>query len=97
MLFRKKRVELIEAFQYDGDFKGADGKYYVPDWAAKALENGLLQFEDGELMAYTLSSGSTPLPIHVGCYIFRNKYCGLGFAFAKEFEDIYEPVSEGQQ
>lgn len=39
--YRKKPVE-IEAFQYDGDLKGSDGKYYVPEWAIEAFENGTL-------------------------------------------------------
>lgn len=29
--YRKKSV-VIEAFQYDGDLMGSDGKYYVPEW-----------------------------------------------------------------
>lgn len=35
--YRKKPV-VIEAFQYDGDLIGSDGKYYVPEWAVKAFE-----------------------------------------------------------
>ena len=41
--YRKKPV-VIEAFQYDGDLLGADGKYYVPDWAVKAFEDGMIHF-----------------------------------------------------
>ena len=41
--YRKKPVE-IEAFQYDGDLKGSDGKYCVPEWAVEAFENGKLMF-----------------------------------------------------
>lgn len=40
--YRKKPV-VIEAFQYDGDLKGKDG-YYVPDWAVKAFEDGVIHF-----------------------------------------------------
>ena len=49
MKYRKKPV-VIEAFKYDGDLKGADGKYYVPDWAVNAFENGIMHYdsEDGE-------------------------------------------------
>lgn len=46
MKYRKKPVE-IEAFQYDGDLKGADGKYYVPTWAVEAYENGTMHYGDG--------------------------------------------------
>lgn len=41
--YRKKPV-VIDAFQYDGDLMGSDGKYYVPDWAVKALEDGVIHF-----------------------------------------------------
>lgn len=92
MLFRKKRVELIEAFQYDGDFKDADGNYYVPDWAVKALENGLLQFEDGNLISYAPDSQKrSPLIIPVGWYIIRNEFDGLGFMSKGWFEDAFKP------
>ena len=47
--YRKKPVE-IEAFQYDGDLKGSDGNYYVPDWAVKAFEDGIMYYDslDGQ-------------------------------------------------
>lgn len=41
--YRKKPV-VIEAFQYDGDLRRFDEKYYVPDWAVKAFENGVIHF-----------------------------------------------------
>jgi hypothetical protein len=37
--YRKKPV-VIEAFQYDGDLMDRFGKYYVPDWAFDAIQNG---------------------------------------------------------
>lgn len=43
MKYRKKPVE-VEAFQYDGDLKGSDGNYYVPDWAVKEFEDGIMRF-----------------------------------------------------
>ncbi|MDR1410229.1 MAG: hypothetical protein LBJ12_08255 [Oscillospiraceae bacterium] len=36
--YKKLPVE-IEAFRYDGALKASDGRYYVPDWAAKAPNN----------------------------------------------------------
>ena len=42
--YRKKPVE-IEAFQYDGDLKGNNGEYYVPDWAVKAFEEGVMFYD----------------------------------------------------
>lgn len=43
MKYRKKPV-IIEAFQYDGDLKGSDGKYYVPEWMVRAVENGIAYY-----------------------------------------------------
>lgn len=43
MKYRKKPV-VIEAFQYDGDFKDSDGNFYVPEWAQKAFEGGIIRF-----------------------------------------------------
>lgn len=44
MKYKKKPVS-VEAFQFDGDLKGSDGKYYVPEWAVKAFEEGILYFD----------------------------------------------------
>ncbi|WP_185967688.1 hypothetical protein [Clostridium sp. HBUAS56010] len=45
MKYRKKPV-VIEAFRYDGDFIGRDGKYYIPDWAIDAHQKGILYFAE---------------------------------------------------
>ena len=90
MLFRKKRVELIEAFRYVGGFKDADGKCYVPNWAMKAFNDYGFSFIGGELVRYGCSE-----PVPVGCYIIRGTlHDSAYFMSAKEFEDMYEPVSE---
>lgn len=44
MKYIKKSI-IIEAFQYDGDLKGSNGEYYVPDWAVKAFENNILYYD----------------------------------------------------
>lgn len=41
--YRKKPV-VVEAFQYDGEFRDCDGKYCVPEWAEKALEDGTMYY-----------------------------------------------------
>lgn len=43
MKYRKKPV-VIEAFQYDGDLSDKNG-YYVPNWAAKAFESGIIYYD----------------------------------------------------
>ena len=52
--YRKKPV-VIEAFQYDGDLKGSDGKYYVPEWAVKAFEEKTMFFDGADLIAHQLN------------------------------------------
>lgn len=44
MKYRKKPV-IIEAFQYNGDLKGSDGQYYVPDWAVHAFEENVMYYD----------------------------------------------------
>lgn len=39
-------MKTADYFRYDGDLIGSDGKYYVPDWAAKAFEDGVLFYAD---------------------------------------------------
>lgn len=53
MKYRKKPV-VVEAFQFDGDFMNAKGKYYVPEWAVNAHKQGILFFKGPELYVKTL-------------------------------------------
>ena len=53
MKYKKKPV-VIEAFQYDGDLKSSNGKWYVPEWAVKAFENGVMFYDECELFIKTL-------------------------------------------
>lgn len=71
MKYRKKPV-IIEAFQFDGDLKGTDGKYYVPDWAVQALENGTMCFD-------SLDSDSPP------CELFINTLEGRHHASVDDY------------
>ncbi len=94
MKYRKKPV-VIEAFQYDGDLKGSDGKYYVPDWAVKAYESGTMYCGEidgkpGELFIKTLEG------VHhtsVGDYIIQGVNGELYPCAEKEFLKEYEEVS----
>ena len=50
-----KKPVTIECFKYDGDLKNSDGKFYVPEWAQKAYEDGTIFFKDqGEMYIKTL-------------------------------------------
>ena len=64
----KKKPVVVEAFQYDGDLKGADGKYYVPDWAAEAYEKGIMYYDLTELFINTLEGTHH---VSVGDYIIQ--------------------------
>lgn len=93
MKYRKKPVA-IEAFQYDGDLKGSDGQYYVPDWAVKALEDGTMYYgeldgQPGELFIKTLEG------VHhasVGDYIIQGVNGELYPCKPDIFEKTYEAV-----
>lgn len=47
MIYRRIPRE-IEAFQYDGNVKDSNGKYYIPDWAIKSFEDGTMHFGNRE-------------------------------------------------
>lgn len=50
-----KKPVTIECFIYDGDLKSSDGKFYVPEWAQKAYEDGTIFFKNqGEMYIKTL-------------------------------------------
>lgn len=93
MRYRKKPV-VVEAFRYDGDLKGSDGQYYVPDWAVKAYEDGAMYYgeldkQPGELFIKTLEG------IHhasVGDYIIQ----GVNGEFYPCKPDIFEKTYEAE-
>jgi len=98
MKYRKKPV-IIEAFQYDGDLiSNHTGKYYVPDWAAKA-------FEDGTIYHGSLEPDSPPYElfiktlegIHhaaVADYVIQGVKGELYPCKPDIFEMTYEPVTD---
>lgn len=98
MKYRKKPV-VIEAFQYDGDMKSSDGRYYVPDWAVKAYENGTMYYgeldgQPGELFIKTLEG------VHhasVGDYIIQGANGELYPCKQGIFEKTYEVESEREE
>lgn len=64
-----KKPVTIECFKYDGDLINSKGEYYVPDWAAKAYEDGTIFFKDqGEMYIKTLEGDHHA---SVGDYIIR--------------------------
>lgn len=97
MKYKKKPVA-IEAFQFDGDLKGSDGKYYVPEWAVKAFEEGILYFDaltpdtpPIELFIKTLE-GTMHAP--VGSYVIQGVRGEIYCCKEDIFLETYEPVLE---
>ena len=94
MKYRKKPV-VIEAFQYDGDLKGTDGNYYVPDWAVKAFESGVLHYRS-EKFPYTppcelyVKTLEGDMHVSVGDYVI----CGVNGELYPCKSDIFEKTYE---
>lgn len=97
MKYKKKPVT-IEAFQYDGDLKGADNKYYVPSWAVAAFESGIMHYAskkfdspECELFIDTLEGTHH---VSVGDYIIQGVNGELYPCKPDIFEKTYEKVDE---
>lgn len=92
MKYRKRPVE-IEAFKYDGDLKGSDGKYYVPGWAVEAFEKGVIHYatlkfdNPPELFINTLEGTHH---VSVGDYVIRGVKGELYPCKPDIFEETYE-------
>lgn len=90
----KKSIE-VEAFQYDGDLKGSNGEYYVPDWAVKAFENGIIYYdslngeEPCELFIHTLKGNHR---VSVGDYVIKGAKEELYPCKSDIFEKKYKEV-----
>lgn len=64
-----KKPVTIECFKYDGDLKFSDGKFYVPEWAEKAYNDGVIFYKDqGEMYIKTLEGDHHA---RVGDYIIK--------------------------
>lgn len=86
MKYRKRPV-VIEAFQFNGDFMDSNGNYYVPEWAVKAFQQGVLYFEGADLFVKTLEG------IHAasyGDYIIKGVKGELYHCKPDVFEMTYE-------
>ena len=97
--YRKKPV-VVEAFKYDGDLKGSDGKYYVPEWAVEAYKNETLYYDSigigcivppVELFIRTLEGA---MHVSVGDYVIKGVQGELYPCKPDIFEQTYEAVEE---
>ena len=94
MTFRAKPV-VVEAFQYDGDFKFNNGEYYVPQWAVDAYKNGTLYFGEfngvpGELF---IKKGDDIQHVALDDYVIRADDGELYACKPDVFKKYFEPVS----
>ncbi|MFR1482887.1 hypothetical protein [Phascolarctobacterium faecium] len=90
MKFTKKPIT-IEAFQFDGDFMNCEGDYYVPEWAVKAYEQGVLYFKGANLFVKTLEG------VHAascGDYIIKGAKGELYPCKPDIFKMTYEPTPD---
>lgn len=86
-----KYHRFVEAFKYDGDLKGSDGEYYVPQWAVEAFENDVMYYGEhggvpGELFLKTLSG--CVLHVAAGDYIVKD-VPGLHSCKPDKFDELY--------
>lgn len=91
--YRKLPVE-IEAFQYDGDLLYRNGVYCVPEWAVKALEEGVLFYSmfgnnPAELFVKTLEGN---MHVSVDDYVIKGVNGEIYPCKPDIFEQTYELV-----
>lgn len=91
MKYRKKPV-VVEAFQYDGDFKNSKGQWYIPQWATDAHMNGILYFNGHVLKVKTLEGDMTA---SVGDYIIQGVNGEIYPCKPDIFEKTYESAEKG--
>lgn len=94
----KKKPVIINAFRYDGDFMNSKGNYYIPDWAIKAYEEGVMYFDSIgneeppiELFIRTLEGTHHT---NVGDYIIQGVEGELYPCKPDIFEKTYEKVED---
>jgi hypothetical protein len=97
MKYRKKPV-VIEAFKFDGDLMNKKGRYYVPDWAVKAYQDGVLFFDSVDFDSISCDLFIKTLEgIHhasIGNYIIKGIKGELYSCDPDIFEETYEKVEE---
>lgn len=88
-----RKSALVEAFKYDGDLKGSDGKYYTPDWIIKPFRQQLIKIreETGELVIY---AKDRYLTAKVGDYVIKDSDGDIYPCSAYMFEKMYMSVDE---
>lgn len=88
--YRKKPV-VIEAFQYDGDLRRANGDYYVPKWAVDAFEKGVMFYKsDAEPMQLFIKTLEGSMLVSVNDFVIQGVNGELYPCKPDIFEKTYE-------
>jgi hypothetical protein len=82
---------IIDAFQFDGDFKGSDNEYYVPDWIKDALEEEIVYFDDADLY---LVEGEEVNEVAINDYICRDDAGTLTSFTPEHFNKYFKLINE---
>lgn len=94
----EKKMMQFEAFQYDGDLIGSNGKYYAPEWAQEAYKKEILFYrgfpKDGEppCELYIRHPDGEEVHVPVGYYIIRWSDTELYPCEPSLFEASYTPA-----
>ena len=85
----------LEAFQYDGDLENRNG-YYVPDWAKRAHQAGILFFASSSPLEPPTDlfisgyDGGSPAIVPLGHYLIYGPDDVILTMRPQEFESLYE-------
>lgn len=97
--YRKKLV-VIEAFQYDGDLKDCDGNWYVPNWAVEAYEKGIMHYASESCDAPPCDLFIETLEgihhVSIGDYVIQGVNGELYPCKPDIFEKTYESIKIGR-
>lgn len=90
----RKKPMTIKGFQYDGDLKGSDGVYYVPDWAVEAFESGVMYFRSalGSPSELFVETSEEICHVNVGDYVIRGIKGELSVCESDKFDKTYEII-----
>ena len=84
---------IVEAFQYDGDLMGSDGKYYVPDWAVEAYEKRVMYYKVMRIgeppCELFVDTPAGTLHVSVGDYVIKGTKGELYPCKPDIFQEIY--------
>lgn len=91
MKYQKKPV-IVEAFKFDGDLKNSKGEWYVPEWAVKAFENGILFYGTDDPWELYIKTLEGVHHVSVGDYVIQGVKDELYPCKPDIFEETYGEV-----